>query len=170
MPYISSTGIDNTQWISLTHVPSEFYILLASLIPHEWCLMIAGRFICQDDYAVYVIKYAHPLLCNILVWSFTSSWDLPSNLQYRSHLSWQSNDWSLRYSWSIAYRHCSNNIFILELTSDFNRLGTDNCMMRLEPFKSYDLVRLILDDRRYTYLPLLLMAGILALVWSHNSH
>ena len=47
-----------------------------------------------------------------------------SNLWYKSHLSRQQNYWSLRCSWSIAYRHCSSYIFILESTAPgFNGLG-----------------------------------------------
>ena len=43
---------------------------------------------------------------------------------------------SLRCSWSIY-------IFILDLTSDFNELGKDNCRMRWETFIFWDLVPLI---------------------------
>ena len=53
--------------------------------------------------------------------------------------------WSIRSSWSIAYRRCSNYIFILYLTPGFNRLGKDNCKTRRETFNFRDLVRLILD-------------------------
>ena len=42
--------------------------------------------------------------------------------------------WSLRYSWSIAWWHCSNYIFILSLTPGFNGLGNDNCKTKWEPF------------------------------------
>ena len=52
---------------------------------------------------------------------------LPLILKYKSHLSRQQNCWSHRCSWSIACRRCSNYIFILDLTPDFNGLGKDNC-------------------------------------------
>ena len=52
--------------------------------------------------------------------------------------------WSLRCSWSIACRRCSNYIFILDLTPDFNGLDKDNCNMRWEIFKCWDLAQLIL--------------------------
>ena len=55
---------------------------------------------------------------------------LPSNLKYKLHLSRQQNFWSFRCSWSIAYRRCSNFIFILNLTPDFNGLGKDNCQTK----------------------------------------
>ena len=70
---------------------------------------------------------------------------IPSNLQYKSHLSRQLNCWSLRCSWSIACRRCSNYIFILHLTHGFNVLCKDNCKPILKAFKLWDLVRLILE-------------------------
>ena len=57
---------------------------------------------------------------------------LVSNIR---HLSWQLNCWSLRCSWSIACRRCSNYIFILNLTPGFNGLGKDDCKTRWESFK-----------------------------------
>ena len=69
-----------------------------------------------------------------------------------SHLSKQLNCWSLRCSWSIARRRCSNYIFILDLTPGFNGLGKDNCKTRRESFKFCDLVRLILEILRYIYI------------------
>ena len=61
----------------------------------------------------------------------------------------QLNCWSLRCSWSIACRRCSNYIFILNLTPGFNGLGKDNYKMRREAFKFWYLVRLILKTLRY---------------------
>ena len=52
------------------------------------------------------------------------------------HFSRQLNCWSLRCSW----------IFILNLTPGFNGLGKDDYKMRLEAFKFWDLVLLILRD------------------------
>ena len=72
----------------------------------------------------------------------------PSNLSYKTHLSRHFNSWSLRCSWSIACRRCSNYIFILDLTLSFNGLDIDNCKMRRESFKFCDLVRLILKTFR----------------------
>ena len=63
-------------------------------------------------------------------------------------LSVQKNCWSLRCSWSIACRRCSNYILILDLTPGFNGLGKNNCKtrwLRWETFKCYDLVHLILE-------------------------
>ena len=70
---------------------------------------------------------------------------LPSSLWCKTHFSRQLSCWSLRCSWSIACRRCSNYIFILNLTSGFNGLGKDNYQMRREAFKFRDLVRLILE-------------------------
>ena len=74
--------------------------------------------------------------------------EIPSSLQYKPHFSRQLNCWSLRCSWSIACRRCSNYIFILNLTPGFNGLGKDNYKMRREAFKFWDLVRLILGTLR----------------------
>ena len=74
---------------------------------------------------------------------------LPSNPWYKMHLSGQLNYWSLRCSWNIACRHCSNSIFVLDLTPGFNRLRKDNCKTRRKIFKFRDLVHLILDISQY---------------------
>ena len=47
----------------------------------------------------------------------------------------QYNRWSLRCSWSIACRCCSNYIFILDLTPGFNGSGNDKCKERGETLK-----------------------------------
>ena len=52
--------------------------------------------------------------------------------------------WSIRCSWSIACLCCSNYIFIINLTPDFNGLGKDTYKMRQETFKFWDLVHVIL--------------------------
>ena len=57
----------------------------------------------------------------------------------------QFNRWSLRCSWSIACRRCSNYIFILHLTLGFNILRKDNCKPRRETFKFGALVSYIRD-------------------------
>ena len=54
----------------------------------------------------------------------------------------------LRCSWSIACRHCSNYIFILDLTPGLNWLGKDNYKTRWETFRFWNLVRLILKVLR----------------------
>ena len=59
------------------------------------------------------------------------------------HISRQWNCRSLRCSWSIACRRCSNYIFILDLTPGFIELGKDNCKTRRKTFKFGDLVHLI---------------------------
>ena len=48
--------------------------------------------------------------------------NIPPNLWYKLHLSWQWTCWSLICSWSIACRLCSNYIFILNVTPGFNGL------------------------------------------------
>ena len=48
--------------------------------------------------------------------------------------------------WSMAFRCCSNYIFILDITPGFNRLHKDNCMTKRKTFEFWDLVRLILEN------------------------
>ena len=76
---------------------------------------------------------------------------LPSSLLYKPHFSRQLNCWSLRCSWCIACRRCSNCIFVLNLTPGFNGLDKYNYKMRREAFKFWDLVRVILETLRYIY-------------------
>ena len=53
--------------------------------------------------------------------------------------------WSLRCSWSIACRRCSNYISILNLIPGFNGYGKHNCKARWETVKVLGLVRLVLE-------------------------
>ena len=53
-----------------------------------------------------------------------------------THFNRQWNCWSLRCSWSMACRRCSNYIFILNLTPGFIGLGKDNRKTRRETFMS----------------------------------
>ena len=54
------------------------------------------------------------------------------NYRKVSNISRQQNCWSLRCSWSIVCRRCSNYIFIINLTPGFNGLGKDNGRTRRE--------------------------------------
>ena len=67
------------------------------------------------------------------------------------HLHRQKNCWSLRCSWNIACRRCSNHIriFTLDLTPGFNGLDKDNCKTRRESSKFWDVMHLILEILRY---------------------
>ena len=65
-----------------------------------------------------------------------STTKVPSNFLYKLHLNWQYNCLSLRCSWSIACRRCSNYIFILGLTTGINMLHKGNCKTRRDAFKS----------------------------------
>ena len=67
------------------------------------------------------------------------------------HLSREENCRSLRCSWIIACRRCSNYIFILDLTSGFKGFGKDSRKTIWESFKCWDLVCLILETWRYVF-------------------
>ena len=78
----------------------------------------------------------------------SKQWGVCDN-DIRHTLVGNTNCRSLRCSWSIACRRCSNYIFILDLTPGFVGLGKGNCKTRQETFKFWDLVRLILEILRY---------------------
>ena len=61
----------------------------------------------------------------------------------------QYNCWSLRCRRSMACRLCSNYMFILDITHDFNRLSKGNCKTKRETLKFGDLMHLILEFWRY---------------------
>ena len=94
-------------------------------------------------YSIYVTShhnysYANRIITHIIL-------NVPSNLEYKSHLIRPGTCWSLRCSWIIACRRCPNYIFILHFTHGFNGLGKNNCKTIRESFKCWDLVRLILE-------------------------
>ena len=93
--------------------------------------------------------------------SKVGSW-LPSILWYNSHLSRQQNRWSLRCSWNITCRRCSNYIFIPDLTPGSNGIGTGNGETRRETFRFGGLVRLTLEV--WWYAKKFRMSSI----WQHN--
>ena len=71
---------------------------------------------------------------------------LPSNLWYKVRSSGQYTCWSLRCSWSIACRCCSNCIFIiLYLVPFFNGLSKDKGNIKGVTLKCWNLMRLILE-------------------------
>ena len=59
--------------------------------------------------------------------------------------------WSLRCSWSIASRRCSNCIFIRDWTPGFNGFSIDNDKTRLQSFKFCNLAHLILEILWYIF-------------------
>ena len=87
-------------------------------------------------------------------------------LYYKTHLGGQLNCWSLRCSWSIACRRCSNYIFILNLIHGFNRMDKDNCKTGRETLKFWDLVHLIFEIWRYQEIHASYMICC-ALLWSN---
>ena len=126
--------------------------------PKAICWVTADHAACRcfvHDQYIVLGKRGRTLLCHVLSYygyqlTGTPSrlLHIPSSLSYKSHFSRQLNCWSLRCSWSIACRRCSNYIFILNLTSGFNGLSKDNYKTRRETFKFWDLVRLILEILR----------------------
>ena len=78
-----------------------------------------------------VNHYASMVIVKNLMVTNTTSRQI-SNIR---HLSRELNCWSLRCSWSIACRRCSNYIFILDLTSGFKRFRKDSRKTVWESFK-----------------------------------
>ena len=97
----------------------------------------------------FVYIFAHPIIwwCEIKTETMhpvlLSVWfDYAQTSNISCTLVGNKNCWSLRCSWSIASRHCSNYIFILDLTPGFNGLGKDNYNKRWNIFKFWDLASL----------------------------
>ena len=81
----------------------------------------------------------------------SSCWIILGHFNYHQvsdirHFSRQLKCWSLRCSWSIAYRRCSNYIFILHLAPIYCAKTTAS---QDEKRKLWDLVRLIFEILRY---------------------
>ena len=89
-------------------------------------------------YFLYYCWKLWNVLVNLLNWLIS--------LEYKTHRSRQWNCWSLRCSWSIACRRCSNYIFILDLTSGFKGFGRESRKTLRESFKCWDFVWLILEN------------------------
>ena len=86
------------------------------------CIWKIVRYFPVDILCTNVVKPWHTVPCGVIncqpfygvsMWSWQLKFDLPSSLYYKMHLSRQWHWWSLRCSWSIACRCCSNYIFIL---------------------------------------------------------
>ena len=99
-----------------------------------------------EDILVEVMPWCHQSISHNLkhCWLISLTPRISTMICIIMHLSRHWNCWSLRCSWSIACRHCSNYIFILDLTPGFNGLGKGNGKMRWETFKFWDFVCLIL--------------------------
>ena len=108
------------------------------------------RYLSQSWWRIIHTSCACSISVYIYIYIYT-----PSSLWYKTHLSGQLNCWSLRCSWSIACRRCSNYILIIDLIPVFNGLSRDNGKTRQESFKFWDLVRLILEILRYHILPII---------------
>ena len=65
---------------------------------------------------------------NISIYKYNSLAYLLMYQPNKPYLSWQLNCRSLRCSWNIACRRCSNYIFILDLIHGINRLGKYNML------------------------------------------
>ena len=128
-----------------------FYVRLSHLI----CPMLfPSSFGYQFNPAGTETKYSRSKLWLLMPWLLTSSSHHQSEHcrcrinEYRQVFDIRRtiiplNCWSLRCSWSIACRRCSNYIFILHLTLGFSILRKDNCKPRRKTFKFWNLVRLI---------------------------
>ena len=108
------------------------------MCPEQWWRrIIATRVSRHVLIKKYLIRFFHivPLIYMIDVCTLSNKCFWILNLEYdyrevsniRRKISMQLNRWSLRCSWSIACRCCSNYIFIFYLTPGFNRLGKDCC-------------------------------------------
>ena len=127
---------DMTQVVEiLPHVRQELTYILHSL--YHWVLMSWWRnepwhqqpWYCLCWTEIIQSLHFNPCHVELCLGNIMINIYILSNLWYRAHLSRQLTCWSLRCSWSIACRRCSNYIFILDLTPGFNGCGEDRCKM-----------------------------------------
>ena len=90
---------------------------------------IAMLYLYHDDF----IKWRHSSRYRHFVRVSTGHWPVTRSFDF-SICTW-TNCWSLRCSWSIACRRCSNYIFILDLALGFNMLHKDKCQAKPETFQ-----------------------------------
>ena len=88
-------------------------------------------------FSVVLLKIILKCWMETLIYCIFQNWC--NGLKPRYH---QTTNTSLRCSWSIACRRCSNNIFILDLAPGFIGLGKDSCKTRRETFTFWELLRL----------------------------
>ena len=114
-------------------------------------LYLILRYMYIDEVVIISVKYAHGsiLHCFVVVippGKIGAMWSQDPHFSclQTSNIS-AIYCWSLRCSWSIAWRRYSNYIFIFYLTPGFNGLSKDNFRRRRNTFKLWDLVCLILE-------------------------
>ena len=144
-----SIGVPNgILWFPIIYCTSQMSLMLQFLTNitfvdsrFSWYIMIQSNIIsnisCKQQRDVILVNLQTPKDTYL------------SSLCYKAHFSRQLNCGSLRCSWSIACRHCSNYIFFLQLTLGLNILRKGNCKPKRETFKFWDLVRLILEILQY---------------------
>ena len=132
------------QWTSTTTHWRCGHILLPSLIlPFQ---ITSVSIVCSTSYAG-ADRRNHQ--SSRLLAFVRGIYQWPLNSPHKRPVMWKMfpfddvNMWSLRCSWSIACRRCSNYIFILNLTPGFNGLAKGNCRTRRQSLKFLDLVQLI---------------------------
>ena len=133
--YIHSSHGHNLQWKEINR--KRYIILWHALAPSIISILSISHVVVANESLFPISR-----LC-------TSTCRQASDI--RRNLSRQWNCWSLRCSWSIACRRCSNYIFILNWTHGFNGLGKDNCKSRRESFKCWNLLRLTLEVLLYIW-------------------
>ena len=130
--------------VHLLLVPSTFVLILILLCcinsfgPRNMFLLFE---MCSFK---HFSDWYHEYLISCGTWVECCFWLTVKSLIY-GHFSRQWNCRSLRCSWSIACRCCSNYIFILDLTPGLKGLHKGHFTTRWGSFKFLDLVRLILD-------------------------
>ena len=103
---------------------------------------------CSNKYSnrIQISKFSLIMMNWKQVWRMVWQW-------YRQvshmHFSRQSNCWSLRCSWNIACRRCSNYIFILHLTLGFNIQCIVQRQLQAKTRNIWDLVHIILEITQY---------------------
>ena len=117
----------------------------------EW-LECTGVLMKAPQHATKFCWWQNTLLCVYIIWQYMRAicFTYYQTFNIICTLVGNKTVWSLRCSWSIACRHCSNYIFIFNLTPGFNGLGKDNCKTWRETFQFWDFVHLIIQVCLFT--------------------
>ena len=143
-------------WLSCPAWPSRWVLCISK----QWPRLKSCHVACDECASGEICSLQHMWVTGSVMWAVASGGSLKFGVQGASATNWFSRVngvrdngirlyWSLRCSWSIACRRCFNYIFILDLTPGFNGLRKDNCKMRRDTLKFWDLVQLILEVWQY---------------------
>ena len=136
---ICGIRLNESQWATGWHLSARTDYASYNLPSFSWKRMVAltsrlQRFIritCPIWILTRVVSFSGKICASNVRHGYVNTytekkWDVPPNILYKPRLIRQQTCSSLRCSWIIACRRCSNYIFILDSTPGFSGLGKDS--------------------------------------------